>query len=194
MAKVVIVETDKPFWFFTDEADTDYLAARLLTFCGIPMWSKAAYHSHQALEKYIKAFLVQEAQSFPEVHNLKVLREFAEKHSALFGQQEIKELLKKFDDFEQVSRYGGLAKYDPISTSNESFTLAGGFIWSDANLKDLDMLVFNIRKLINFSEKPTLDAINELLKNNPSASIVKDWRLSKIPIREILISGNDFFK
>jgi HEPN domain-containing protein len=192
--KTTFIKTDKPFWFFTDQADEDYLAARLLTFCGNTMWHVAAYHSHQASEKYIKSFLVQENQEYPETHNLKILREIAAKANKLFDREDIKRLLEEFDQFEQVSRYGGFANYDPISVKNDQYTIVGGFVWTDNNLKSLDKLVSHIRGLLDFSEKPTLDGIKAVLDDNKKIGFVSDWRLPTLTIRQILTEGNAFFK
>ncbi|MFC1626789.1 HEPN domain-containing protein [Patescibacteria group bacterium] len=191
--KLTIIKTDKPFWFFVDQADEDYIAARLLTFCGKTMWHTAAYHSHQAVEKYIKSYLVQESQEYPETHNLKVLGKFGEQFNDLFKKKEIKNYLKEFDQFEQVSRYGGFAKYDPLSTKNKLFSTAGSFAWTDSNLKSLDGLVFDLKKLLNFSGNSSFNSLDAVLKNDKKVGFVSDWRLP-IPINKVLVSDNDHFQ
>ncbi len=191
--KIKIVKTDKPFWFFIDQADEDYIAARLLTFCGKTMWHAAAYHSHQAVEKYIKSYLVRKKQEYPETHNLKILGKFGEEFNDFFKKAEVKDLLKEFDQFEQVSRYGGFAKYDPLSTKNKEFSTAGSFVWIDSNLKLLDKLIFNLRKLLDFPEKTNLSALSAVLKDDKKISFVSGWKLP-IPIKKVLVSGNDYFQ
>jgi HEPN domain-containing protein len=98
-----LIQTDKPFWFFIDQADEDYLAARLLTFCGPTTWHSAAHHSHQELEKYLKSYLVQEQQAYPENHDLKKLGELAAAHNNFFAGEDIKTLLAEFDQFDQYT-------------------------------------------------------------------------------------------
>lgn len=192
--KLNIINTDKPFWFFTDQADEDYISARLLTFCGNTLWHVAAYHSHQAIEKYIKSYLVQEKQEYPDTHNLKELRELAGEYSAFFKLEKTKKQLELFDQFEQVSRYGGFAKYDPTSVRNKNFTIVGGFAWTDSNIKQLDELVFNTRGLLDFSSKPTLDNLKAILNEDSKIGFVKDWRLPTISLKQVLVSSNDFYK
>ncbi len=189
-----LVQTNKPFWFFIDQADEDYLAARLLTFCGPTMWHTAAHHSHQALEKYLKSYLVQEQQAYPESHDLKKLGELAAAHNNFFAEEDIKKLLAEFDQFEQVSRYGGMAKYDPVSNQSTQFTTAGSFVWTDSNLKPLDMLVYQIRGFLDFSQKPTLDHLAAAQRENHNIGFVKDWRLPNLSIKQILTSANDYYK
>ena len=51
------IKTDFSDLDFIDLADKDYITARLLTFAGKSLWRQAAYHSHQAVEKYLKGLL-----------------------------------------------------------------------------------------------------------------------------------------
>lgn len=194
MKKINLIKTDKPFQLFTDQADEDYITARLLTFCGNTMWHIAAYHSHQAIEKYIKSYLVQEKQEYPDIHNLKILGELAGEINDFFKNEEIKKLLELFDQFEQISRYGGFAKYDPLSNKTQNYTIVGGFEWTDSNIKQLDKLVFNIRGLLDFSSKPTLDSLKAILNDDKQIKFVKNWKLPRISIKEVLISHNDFYR
>lgn len=192
--KLNVIKTDKPFWFFTDQADEDYISARLLSFCGNTLWHAAAYHSHQAVEKYIKSYLVQEKQEYPDTHNLKGIGELAGRINSFFKNEKIKQQLELFDQFEQVSRYGGFAKYDPTSVKSKSFTIVGGFAWTDSNIKQLDELVFSIRGLLDFSSKPTLDNLRAILNEDTKIGFVKDWLLPTISLKKVLISSNDFYK
>ena len=85
-----IVETNKPPSGFLKQADEDYLATRLLHICGSAFYGLAAYHSQQCLEKYLKAYMVQEAKKFIKTHDLEVLREMAANYNSYFSKAETK--------------------------------------------------------------------------------------------------------
>jgi HEPN domain-containing protein len=55
------------------KADGDYLAAEQLLKAPSPLRDIVAFHCQQAVEKYLKALLVQHAVEFPKTHNLKEL-------------------------------------------------------------------------------------------------------------------------
>ena len=192
--KLNIIKTDKPFWFFTDQADEDYISARLLSCCGNTLWHVAAYHSHQAVEKYIKSYLVQEKKEYPDTHNLKAIGKLAEELNAIFIEEKTKQQLELFDQFEQVSRYGGFAKYDPSSVRTQNYTIVGGFAWTDSNIRQLDELVFNIRGLLDFSSKPTLDNLKSVLNEDSKIGFVSDWKLPTLSIKQVLTQDNQYFK
>ena len=71
--KVTFIKTDKPHPVFSLEADRDYIIARLVNFTGAAFSSRAGYYSQQAIEKYLKAFLVQESGEYPKEHDLKAV-------------------------------------------------------------------------------------------------------------------------
>lgn len=176
-------------------ADKDYIGARLLTFSGKAMWPLAAFHSHQALEKYLKALLIQETGEFQQIHNLKKLRKLCEKINDLFKEEEVGVLLEELDLPEQVVRYGPFASYDPLSKEEKGkFKTKGVFAWTDLYIKDLDKLVFKIRNLIDFSGDEDRDSLKAVLKNNLQNDLVAEWKLPNISIKDVLTSDNDFFK
>lgn len=187
------VLTDLSAFAFTSEADRDYLAARLLNFAGNPMWKPSAYHCQQALEKYLKALTVQKAGYYlGDTHKLK---ELASECESLGYDLRLKEgELERFDDLEQVARYGAFAKFDPLSIKNKNLTSKGVFVWTDSNVKDFDSLVFKIRNHIDFSKEPAQDGIGSLFNEKPLPGWLTGWRLPGISMRIVLVSVNDYWK
>jgi HEPN domain-containing protein len=175
-------------------ADSDYLAARLLNFSGYPMYKLAAYHTIQALEKYMKAFLFQEKNVFPSTHNLNKLVELCASKKSFFGQEKTKDLINLFNVNEQVSRYGSFANFDPNAKKEEGkFETKAPFTWSDTFIKDIDMLVYNIRGMINFHGNEISDNLLAILQDNKESRFVSEWRLGPIPIKYLLSAHNDYF-
>lgn len=192
--KLKFITTDCSFTYFAIKADQDYIMARLLNFCGSSIWHGAAYHSHQALEKYIKAYLVQERKEYLEEHNLKVLGEICAEGNNLFKDKVVKDLLEMFDQFEQVSRYGNFAKHDPLSIKTSSFSSKGVFVWTDMNIKFLDKLVFKIRSLLNYSDNKGMDYLQLIIDENHSSIFTANWRLPGVSLKQVLTSHNDYYK
>lgn len=188
-----IVKTDLPHFAFTSEADRDYLAARLLNFCGKPMWKAAAYHTQQCLEKYLKAFLVQKQNYYLETHNLKILVKQCGKRGMKLG-NDTERLLEIFDNFEQVARYGAFANYDPLALRGSGFKVKGNFIWTDSNIKDMDKLVHLIRSNIDFSSNPPEDGLKALLYGKLLPNWLSGWHLPGINFKQILTAHNDYYR
>lgn len=179
---------------FIDLADKDYITARLLTFAGKSLWRQAAYHSHQALEKYLKALLVKAEGAYLETHILDELVERVGTHYSDFNEK-YKKLIEKFDESEQVSRYGPFANFDPLSKVEPGkFQTKDVFVWNDIFIKDLDQAVFLARKMIDFSDKTGRDNLIEILKENKKHWLVAGWKLPGISILDVLTSHNDSFK
>lgn len=188
------IQTTKPFTVFSMEADTDYIVARLVNFAGPAVATRAGYFSQQALEKYLKAYLVQEKSEYPKIHSLIGLAKQCSKLSPDFSDPDFIRKIEIFNDFTEVGRYGGEASYDPHAMSTDNITTAGAMTWSDSNIKILDELVYEIRdKLIFPAELSGMDYLNEIVVRNKASFIFAQWKLP-IDITALLTTQNDFFK
>lgn len=107
------VKTDKPHSVFSLEADRDYIIARLINFTGAGFASRAGYYSQQALEKYFKAFLVQQINGYFKEHDLIKLAEACSKSDTDFSDEVFLKNLEIFNLFIDIGRYGGEASHDP---------------------------------------------------------------------------------
>lgn len=176
-------------------ADRDYIAARLLNFCGSAMYPQAAYHSQQCIEKYLKSLLLQIDEPFPKEHKLNQLRILVEKHYPnLFDKNSIT-LINEFDLPEQVSRYGSFANFDPMSKKVKGeFETKGVFVWQDTYIKDLDTLVYILRGAIDFSKDPQIDNIKLILDGDNKNILANGWKLKYFSIKDVLTSHNDHYK
>ncbi len=58
------------------KADPDLRLAEFLLAENAPFWDAIAYHCQQAVEKYLKAFLVSRQIEFPKTHNIRELLGF----------------------------------------------------------------------------------------------------------------------
>lgn len=188
-----IIQTDKNASLFVDLADRDYLAARLLFGCGNSLYNLAAYHAQQCLEKYLKAFLVQESNSFIKTHDLDKLRALAEIHNSYFSESEVKKALTEFNKYDQVTRYSAEANYDPEYYKDSSIEMAGAWMFSFEHIKILDKLVYEIRRLIDFSQLKGRDNLKDILEEKKDNILTLTWKLP-IPVKKILIIQNDHFK
>lgn len=189
-----IIKTEFSALDFVDLADRDYIGARLLTFAGKPLWRLAAYHSHQAIEKYLKSLLVQAEGGYLETHKLIELAERASKYFSILKKQEYVKTLKLFDEPEQVTRYGPFANFDPLSKVEPGkFQTKDVFVWSDVFIKDLDKAVFIIRGQVDFISQENRDGLRAILEGNVKNKILAGWKLPRINMVDILISHNDFF-
>lgn len=190
-----LITTEFSAFDFVDLADKDYVAARLLTFAGKPLWRLASYHSHQAIEKYLKSLLVQEEGGYLETHELAKLAKHVGQHFAGLDNKKYLKSLEKFDEPEQVTRYGPFANYDPLSKiEHDKFQTKGVFVWSDIFIKELDQIVFEARGLIDYSSQQKRDGLKAILDENKEHILVAGWKLPGISALDILTSHNDYFK
>ena len=190
-----LVKTEFSALDFVDLADKDYITARLLTFAGKPLWRVAAYHSHQAIEKYLKSLLIQAEGGYLETHKLSEIAQRVGKHFSKLDNKDYFKLIEKFDEAEQVARYGLFANYDPLSkTEHGKFQTNDVFVWSDILIKDLDKIVFIARELIDFGSQVSRDGLGVVLNGNEKYKSFAGWKLPGISVLDILISHNDYFK
>jgi len=195
--------TNKPFWMFSVEADTDYLLARMINFLGSGFSSRAGFFAQQACEKYMKAIMLQLKSEYSDIHKLLPLADVCKQYDPYFAEKNTARILEQFDLFDQIGRYGGLANFDPVSkgktigglTLNVSsgVQFAGAFAWHSTYLDDLDGFVFKSRSLLTFSSAEIgFDYIKGILDNNQTMGFLRDWE-GKQPLREILTRGNRYF-
>lgn len=187
------IKTDKPHSVFSLEADRDYIIARLVNFTGSAFSPRAAYYAQQALEKYMKAFLVLQNGQYLKTHNLLELVEVCSKSDKDFSEKKFIEKIGIFNDFIEVGRYGGESSYDPHSKITKEFRTAGVMIWSDSNVEILDELVSVIRGKLDFARAGFSDSLKAVLEENRENYLVGTWNFP-IKLKDILISGNKFFK
>ena len=193
MSKQKIISTNKPPSNFLIQADTDYLVSRLLFICGAGFFNLSAYHSQQSLEKYIKAFTVQEANKYLMTHDLEMLRMTAVVYNNYFSSMELANDLSLFNVYDQVTRYGVEATYDPHCKKNESIEIAASWSFGAGSIKVLDRLVYKIRGLLDFDKIKHSDTLRAILQNQTNDMIVGTWKLG-IPIKFVLTQYNDYYK
>lgn len=173
---ISLVETqDRPFYFFSREADIDYILARQICFLGPVFKGRTGFFAHMACEKYLKAILVQETRAYLETHKLLELAKECSKFYPLFAEKRTLSSLEIFDSFDQVGRYGGAANFDPYAKKNEAFETAGVMVWPPEALENLDYFVFYCRKLLDFSKINQQDWFASLLQNRPENILRKTW-------------------
>jgi HEPN domain-containing protein len=97
------------------EAHHDYLLARLVSFLGGSFHSKAGFFGQQACEKYLKALSVQHSKLYLDTHKLPKSAIPCQPYGPFFSEKETLRILEQFDIFDQIGRYGGAAKFDPLS-------------------------------------------------------------------------------
>jgi len=186
------ITTDFPFSVFSHEADIDYLLARWIHFAGGGFHARAGYFAHQSSELYMKAFMVQTFGQYLETHKLLTIAGKCEKCDTYFGTKSTVEMLRRFDAFDQVGRYGGAAKHDPHSRQTEDIQIAGGFLWSDADLRLLDEFVSHVRGKLDFRSVGFADSLKDILDNNRKNIFFSRWK-GYPDIREVLTKDNAYF-
>lgn len=197
-----IIKTDKPFWMFSMEADTDYLLARMINFLGASFHSRAGFFGQQACEKYMKALTVQRDNSYDETHALPSLATYCVPYDSYFAEKDTIRILEQLDLFDQVGRYGGTANFDPISKGKtisgvsvniaSGAQFAGAWVWTDKHLDDLDGFVFKARSYLDFSTN-NFDYLKKILDRDRKSAITANW-LGKQPLRVVLTKNNRYFR
>jgi len=189
----VIEIKDRPFTFFSREADIDYILARHICFLGPIFKGRAGYSGQMACEKYMKAILVQETKTYLETHKLLELAKECSNFYPFFSELQTLNNLGIFDPFEQVGRYGGAANFDPHAKKTEAFETAGVMFWPPEALESLDYFVFTCRKLLDFSKINQPDWFVSLLNNRPENIIRKTWGANPNAL-VTLVRSNRYFK
>lgn len=83
------------------KAEHDLIAARVIFEHQPLVLDVASFHLQQAVEKYLKTFLVYKKEEFPRTHNLDVLIEICSVHQPAFASIDLKNL----EDFAVRGRY-----------------------------------------------------------------------------------------
>jgi len=196
-------------------ADIDYLTARFLISTGFIY--PILFHSHQAIEKYLKAILDQEKIQYQNIHSLKKLINKV-KNSKLFTEDEIKKLKQKCnltDKQYEVSRYGTKSRYNFFvnitqlfikenqkerkAKEEDDFKVAGMIMLPPNYIETLDEIIAIIRPKI----KKNTNYLREII-DNQNGFLAQGWRLSVrnpknkkdtlINIKSILPSKNDYLE
>lgn len=84
-----------------EKADHDLIAARLIIDIQPIVLDIACFHCQQAVEKYLKAFLIFKMQDFPKTHNLDMLLKNCFDLNAIFASIDLLNL----EDFAVRGRY-----------------------------------------------------------------------------------------
>jgi HEPN domain-containing protein len=197
------IKTDFPFPVFSKEADQDYLLARLISFLGGGFHSRAGFFGQQACEKYLKALSVQMNGTYLETHKLLDLASVCESYGAYFSDKETRRILEQFDIFDQIGRYGGVAKFDPLSKGGSAggfsmqvaagVEVAGAWLWTPKHLQDLDSFAFQARSYLDFEKAKFGDGIKAILENNNNSSLLGQWTFP-VPLQQVLSVNNAYFK
>jgi hypothetical protein len=203
---IAMVKTDMPFTVFSMEADTDYLLARLVNFLGASFHSRAGLFSQQACEKYMKALSVQKDGTYAETHKLLELAAICEHYDAYFADPNTRRVLEQFDIFDQLGRYGGAAKFDPLARgktvggitfqTGPGVQVAGATMWTGGRIGELDAFVWKARSYLDFKGKGNgfSDSLDAIVKNDPrKSSHLAMWKFP-VPLRDVLTFGNAYFK
>ena len=69
------------------KADLDLQAARLLCAGELDDYFVSGFHAQQAVEKYIKAFLVRHQIEFPKTHDIRRLRQLVARQNATLAER-----------------------------------------------------------------------------------------------------------
>jgi hypothetical protein len=194
MPKASLITTaEMPPWMFAIEGDRSYILARLIYFAGGDFAGRAGYLGQMALEMYLKAISVAHDNTYKEIHKLLELAEYCARFDAEFTDKDLLDGLKLFDNFDQVGRYGGAAKFDPHAKKTDEFEVSGVVLSPSGTLEQLDQLVYTIRGKLDFSKSWFTNDLRAILTGDKTARIVAAWTLP-IPIRDVLTTNNRYFR
>lgn len=102
-------------WY--EKADEDFLAAEVVIEASPLLYDVSAFHSQQAAEKYLKAFLAFNEIMPPKVHNIKELIDLAVNFDASF---------EAIREAESLSKYAVRSRYPDdfdIDTKEQAFKI-----------------------------------------------------------------------
>jgi len=148
--------TNLPFSVFSDEADSDYILARMIHFLGGGFHSRAGFFAQQACEKYMKALLVQETKSYIPTHKFLDLAAACAALDMYYAETSTLQILGNFDYFDQVGRYGAASTYDPLSIDTQEIKAVGVSIWRGSYIMILTALCSRPGESSTLREKITL--------------------------------------
>lgn len=186
---------------FVVPGDQDYLMSRLLAQKGLPRgfyWAAA-----QAIEKYLKAFLLMNGESVKEfkAHPIKKLFEFASKidmslinlnitpHHSIQVESSYSSFLEKYT----IQQF--LDELEEHGSANNRYN-AFGVEYNTGHLCAMDSLSFQLRRKIGVLpinrsfKKLSPDLIQIFEKNNPWFCTEENLPLSKIPSEDFPIQSS----
>lgn len=99
----ISAETIVQSWM--EKGDHDIAAAEIILKSSEPLTDIVCYHCHQAVEKYLKAYLIHKKVSFPKTHDLDYLIELCVKEELAF--HNIKNDVKGLSEYSIETRYPG---------------------------------------------------------------------------------------
>src|SRR5579862_6210480 len=193
MAAAKTIKTDFPFPVFAMEADRDYILARHTSFLGVGFHSRAGLFCQQACEKYMKAVTVQARGEYLQTHQLLPLAEACSTIDAFFSEEATQSILRDFDYFEQVGRYGAAANFDPLAVQKEETQTAGVMIWKEEFIYNLDAFVFKTRGLLDYAKTTFSDSIAKILAHDKTDTLAGTWK-GRPPIYVVLTKNNRYFR
>lgn len=155
-------------------AEEDYVLARVLLYMSI--YDAGMYHYQQCMEKFLKAFLIQNNVQFRNTHNLETLRALCEQRDNFFSDPDLVDACDKVKPFEVVGRYPSelLRSY--------------GWVMPDLAFF-LDEFVYEMRGKIN--RQGIADIIGEMQASGKVTPI--DYQSSSVCIVDLFFKKNSFF-
>jgi HEPN domain-containing protein len=97
-----MTEAEKNHLFqWIEKAEHDLIAAKLIVEHQPLILDIACFHCQQAVEKYLKTYLVYKKEQFPKTHNLDLLLQMCSNYQAAFAAID----LKNMEDFAVRRRY-----------------------------------------------------------------------------------------
>jgi HEPN domain-containing protein len=166
---------ERNFGRFLFAAEEDYLLARCLL--SMSIYESGMYHYQQCMEKYFKAFLIQNKVDFRNTHDLDKLRAMCLSNDKYFSDPDLIEACKKVNPFEEVGRYPS------------SLLRSYGWLLPDI-IFFLDEFAYKMRQRINHNG--VSDLIGEM-QSSGKATIL-DYDDSSKFLTNLFFKDNEFFK
>jgi len=162
-------------------ADHDYLATRLLYYNRLP--ELALYHAQQALEKYLKAFLLSRKRRLKRtelIHDLEELRQKCALDDVFFEDPDLADFCENLTVFNKGGRYprAGIQSY-------VYFDLA---VW-----RSLDKYSFEIRRLIPYPENCRND-LDGLCTGEGILTREFRWPQGSFDVEAAFFYANEYFR
>lgn len=92
---------------WSDKAEEDFLFAKTTFDEGIDFYSPICFHLHQAVEKYLKAYIVANNLDFSKIHDLSQLLQICSNHDSSFSQ--LTGQVNELNPYYIETRYPGIA-------------------------------------------------------------------------------------
>jgi HEPN domain-containing protein len=159
-------------------ANCDYIAARLLWLSGLT--EVALFHVQQAVEKYLKAFLIARGRDFPKrTHNLGDLCGRCAEVDSWFAEERWSKWCERLTYFSEVTRYPQIK--------------LGGWALSSKNLAYLDEFVYTVRERMPFPAR-CLDDLGDLSRGDGRMMDGLGRIHWNIGFLDALFRGNKYFR